>query len=101
MKIIRKIIHDLIVTIVPKSLRRNMLTCEQVSHIIAQDIQLSKFKTFKLQMHLFICQSCLNYKKQIQTIDKAAQKLGTVQLTKEQKEQILSSKKQTINKFTN
>ena len=100
MKILRNIIHDLMMVMIPKSLRKNMLTCEQVAHIIAEKQDIPAFKRVKLQMHLFICQSCLDYKNQIQIIDASSTKLGKITLTSSQKEQISNSKSKIINKYS-
>jgi hypothetical protein len=100
MKILRNMIHDLMMVMIPKSLRKNMLTCQQVAHIIAEKQDITKFKKVKLQMHLFICQSCLDYKNQIKIIDSSIKELREINLTSYQKEQISNSKSKIINKYS-
>jgi hypothetical protein len=100
MKIVRKIIHDLIMILVPKALRKNMLTCEQVALIIAEKPNLSAFKKTKLQMHLFVCQSCLNYKNQIKIIDSESKNLGKINLTDSQKQKIIKSRSEISKKYS-
>jgi hypothetical protein len=85
----------------PPSLKKKMLTCEQVAHIIAQKPNIPVFNKAKLHMHLFICQSCLNYKKQIVIIDSSLKKMGTINLTNSQKEQVLKSRLEVISKYSN
>ena len=100
MKTIRKIIHDLMMVLMPKALKKKMLTCEQVAHIIAEKPDITKFKKAKLHMHLFICQSCLNYKNQIKIIDSTLNTMGKINLTDAQKEQISNSQINTINEYS-
>lgn len=69
MSFIRKILHDFLMLISPTFIRKRMLSCEQVSHIISENISLSPIKSVKLKMHLFICKNCLNYKAQMKFLD--------------------------------
>jgi hypothetical protein len=79
MKIVRKIIHDLIMILVPKALRKNMLTCEQVALIIAEK---------------------LNYKNQIKIIDSESKNLGKINLTDSQKQKIIKSRSEISKKYS-
>lgn len=99
MKFLRHIIHEIIVTIVPKALRKNMLTCKDVAFILATNPNLSLVKKLKLNMHIMICQSCLNYKKQLILIDKTTEKLNKIELTQEQKQLLENSKNEQIKRF--
>lgn len=100
MKLIRRIIHDLLMIIIPKSFRKNSLTCKQVSEIIACKPELSRLSKIKLHMHLFICQSCLNYKNELSTLEKAAGNLGELKLTDEQLKKLKISKTNIIDSVT-
>lgn len=100
MKLIRKIIHDLMMIIIPKSLRKNMLSCEEVSHIIAEDIKLKSLKKIKLKMHLFICQKCLDYERQIQFINKSTTKLSFSAVEDRLDDKIKESEKNLINNYS-
>lgn len=99
MRFIRKMIHDFIDWIVPRKLRRNMMTCEQVSHIIAENQQLKPLKKFKLQMHLFICQKCLDYKEQIHFLESNAKVIQLKPLDKNTKQKMESCKHELLNKY--
>lgn len=101
MKFIRKIIHDLMMIIIPKGMRKNMLSCEEVSHIIAEDHQLKSMAKIKLKMHLFICQKCLDYKKQIQFIEKNAKNIKFSAHKDGPSKRIEKSKKNLIDKYSN
>lgn len=98
MKLIRKIIHDLMMMIIPKSLRKNMLSCEEVSHIISENQELPTFSKLKLKMHLFICQKCLDYEKQIQFITENAHSIRFEPSA--DPENLEKSKNDLINKFS-
>ena len=100
MKVIRKIIHDLIMILIPKALRKNMLTCEQVAFIIAEKPNISVLRKTKLQMHLFVCQSCINYKKQINIIDFGSKNLGKISLTESQIKKLNISQSETSKKYS-
>ncbi len=101
MKLIRKIIHDLLMIMIPKGIRKNMLSCEEVSHIIAEDDDLKSIKKIKLKMHLFICQKCLDYKKQIQFINQNAKKIKLSNLENDLANKIEESKNSLIDKHSN
>ncbi len=99
-RIFRSIIHDLVILLVPKVLRKNMLSCEQVTQLLEQD-QLSGSKRLKLKMHLLICQCCTDYKKQMSIITQESKKLTQQALTPEQKKRIKNSKFSVIEKYKN
>ena len=69
MSFIRKLLHDFLMFISPTFIRRRLLSCEQVSHIISENTSLAPIKSVKLKMHLFICKNCLNYKAQMKFLD--------------------------------
>jgi len=101
MKFLRHIIHEIVVTIVPKSLRKNMLSCKDVAFILATNPSLPLLKKLKLNMHILICQSCLNYQKQLILINNETKKLNKVKLTEEQMDIIKRSKEDQIKRLSN
>ena len=72
----------------PKALKKNMLTCQEVAFILAntKNIEGAEFK--KLRMHLFLCEPCANYRKQLLAMNKATQGLGSLELSSDQLEKI-------------
>ncbi|MFT6630400.1 MAG: hypothetical protein ACJAS4_000336 [Bacteriovoracaceae bacterium] len=88
--------HEFIVHLAPRSLRKRMMTCEEVSKILANNDKLSIPLIFKLKIHLFICQCCTDYSKQIKTIEEQTHKMGKVELTPQQLESVKNSQKKII-----
>ncbi len=97
-RLIRSIIHDLVIFFVPKVLRKNMLSCEQVTQLLEQD-HLSSSKKVKLRMHLLICQCCTDYKSQVDIISEESKKLTQKSLTQEQLNRVKKSKFSIIEKY--
>ncbi len=87
LKLFRIIIHFLS-SLMPKALTKNMLTCQEVAFILAntENIEGAEFK--KLRMHLFLCEPCANYRKQLLAMNKATQDLGSLELSSDQLEKI-------------
>lgn len=100
MKKIRHFIHHFIMTYIPQGMRRNSLTCSEVAMLLANKSELKKMTALKLKMHLFICENCLNYKKQIQIIDNHSEILGIISLTASQRNQINNSKSSIISQYS-
>lgn len=74
-----------------------MLTCKQASQIISQslDTPLSWSDRMKLKFHLFICDACTHFNKQLRLIKNAIQRMkletendDTIQLTVDAKARI-------------
>jgi hypothetical protein len=73
-----------------------MMTCEEVSKILANKDKLSTPLIFKLKMHLFICQCCTDYSNQIKTIEEQTHKMGKVELTPQQIDSVKNFQKKII-----
>lgn len=95
-RIFRHLIHEFVVLLVPRNLRKNLMTCEEVSKILANENSLSTSSTFKLKIHLFICQCCTDYSDQLKEIDAQAHKLSKIELTPQQKESVRKSQKKIL-----
>lgn len=74
-----------------------MLTCKQASQIISQSLDnpLSWSDRMKLKFHLFICDACTHFNKQLRLIKNAIQRMkletendDTIQLTVDAKARI-------------
>ena len=92
-KLIRKIIHDIMMIIMPKSVQKSLLSCKEVARILTEEHDsLSTVKIIKLKMHIMICQSCTDYKKQISIIEKNSKKLPQIYLDQETLEKVNKSK---------
>lgn len=87
LKLFRILIH-FFSSLMPKALKKNMLTCQEVAFILAntKNIEGAEFK--KLRMHLFLCEPCANYRKQLLAMNKATQGLGSLELSSDQLEKI-------------
>jgi hypothetical protein len=96
-RIFRHLLHELVLFMVPKSIRKNMLSCEEVSRILADEEGHNSASVFKLKMHLFICQCCTDYSKQLNVIDERSRALSKVSLSDEQKSMIKKSQEKAIN----
>jgi hypothetical protein len=101
MRLIRTVLHDIVVAFAPKWIKKSMLTCEEISLILASDKQIPILTKVKLKSHLLICQCCTDYKKQISLINSAAQRIKSPDLTDDQLSKISSSEKKTLEKLIN
>ena len=88
-RIIRNIIHDLIMVLVPRFMRKGLMSCKEVAEILSGNTDLSKQYRFKLKMHLMICQCCTDYSEQLNIISTKSKKLKSLELTQEQKKQVV------------
>ena len=52
-----------------------MLSCKEVSRLVASDESLSFLKRMELHMHFALCKHCSNYRKQLRNIRKGYRKL--------------------------
>lgn len=52
-----------------------MLSCKEISQILASDEDLSIMRRTELRMHLLMCKHCSNYNKQLKFLKKGMQKL--------------------------
>lgn len=101
-KIIRAIrifVHDLMVFILPKSMLSHLMSCEDVSKILVEKRSLPLKKNIRVKLHILICQCCTDYKHQLQIIEENSKKLGNLELTPEQKDQINKSKEQLLERL--
>lgn len=99
-RLIRKVVHDLVLLITPKWARKHMLSCKEVLSLLNdQDQDHSFSKYMKLRMHLLICQCCTDYTDQMNIIEKQSQNLGKLQLTEDQINQINSSKTKVLSQL--
>jgi hypothetical protein len=97
MRLFRKVMHDIMMSLAPKWLRKLMLTCEQISQILASDEKIPILKRIKLQSHLLICQCCKDYQTQIDLINTAAHKIAPPELSNEQLSKISKSQSKLLN----
>lgn len=98
-KLIRHILHEMVVIFIPKRLRASIMpSCQRVSEMLEEQ-NLSLSDGVKLRMHLFICQCCTDYKSQLNFMSNEAKKLEKINLTDTQKEKILKSKSEILEKM--
>lgn len=93
----RHIIHEIVIFLVPKTLRKNMLSCEDVSRILSNEDSHAGHSKIKLKIHLLICQCCTDYSAQINIIKEKTNELSQIKLTSEQEEKIKASKQKLLN----
>lgn len=86
--------------LIPNNMKKHLLSCEEVSHIISEDQQLQTIKKIKLKMHIFICQKCLDYKKQIQFINKNSKIIKFHAINDDPQKKIEKSKSNLIDKYS-
>ena len=97
--LIRHFLHIIAVLIVPKAIKKNMTSCEEYAYLIANNDQNSPMTKFQIKIHNMMCQTCYDYEKQIELINKKAHELGKIQLTAEQKRKLNSSKEDILKKY--
>lgn len=86
---LRHLLHDLLMLIIPSFLRKKMmLSCSEITQIIATNEQMSFVKKMKLKSHLIICLCCSDYSDQLLMISKNCKKIKAPELTKAQLDMI-------------
>ena len=98
-KIIRRIVHDILMVISPPFLKRKLMSCKEISEILAKETELSGSKKLMFKMHLLICQCCTNYASELSLISESAKKIKAPNLNNEQLQQIQKSKQELIDRF--
>lgn len=77
-----------------------MITCKQASQIISQSLDkpLSRSERLQLKLHLFICNACTRFNRQLHLISNVVKRMrsdtendSTIQLTSEAKIRILNN----------
>lgn len=96
---IRFIVHELAVLLLPKFILRKLLSCEEISKILVEGENSPHRKSFRVKMHILICQCCTEYEKQLEIIEKNTQILKSMNLTEKQKEKISSSKAKVLDRL--
>lgn len=87
------------VMLIPKFMKKNMASCEHYAYLIANADQNSPITKAQIRIHNMMCQTCYDYEKQIQIINKECKKLNQIELNPEQLEKIKSSKEKMLKKF--
>jgi hypothetical protein len=101
MKLMLKFIRTIIPfvgALVPKKLMPPMLSCQEVAHILANVEDTSGPEYKKLRIHLFICEACDNYRKQILKINAASNSAREIKLTDAQLARIKAHQQRLSNK---
>jgi hypothetical protein len=76
-----------------------MLSCEEVSFVLASEQKITVLKRIKLKAHLMICQNCTDYTHQLEIIKKECKKIKSPQLSKEQNQQISNVQDKLIERY--
>lgn len=80
-KIIRKLIHDFLMLVIPNWIRKKSVTCEQAAKLMAsEDPNRTWFMKLKLKMHVIICQNCIDYHHQLNIIEHTAKNIQHIDL---------------------
>ena len=74
--------------LLPQSILKKMLSCEEVANILSQSCEIS----FRARMHIFICQCCTDYQSQLNIIEIQSKKMGIIHLSDEQLKKIQALK---------
>lgn len=85
-RVIRNFLHDFLPAITPKPLRKNLLSCKQVTELLLEADKLDWKTKMKLQIHLFICQCCTDYKTQVEFVTIKSKKIYPSVLSDEEKD---------------
>lgn len=59
----------MVVAVAPASFLAKIYSCEEMSHRLLFYDEQKVWDRVKMQAHLMICQGCVNYKEQMETID--------------------------------
>lgn len=97
--ILRRIVHDIVMVLAPKKLKKLIMSCQEVSQILATKPELTVKKKMFLKMHILICECCTNYSKELDMISKQTKIVSAPKLTEDQKLQIKNSQQELINRF--
>ncbi len=93
-RLIRHLLHEIVVHFVPSFLKKNLLTCQEVSEILAKKPDLKRGRKIKLKMHLMICNCCNDYLGQMNIIEKSSKDLNVLHLTSDQSKKVDQGKAQ-------
>tara|TARA_B100001971_G_scaffold215193_1_gene260070 strand:- start:159316 stop:159621 length:306 start_codon:yes stop_codon:yes gene_type:complete len=99
MKFFRHLLHTIAVLLLPKFLKKSSITCEQYAYLIANSDQNSNLTKAQIKIHNMMCQTCYDYEKQIQIINRECKKLNEVELSPEQLSKIKNSKNDILKKY--
>ena len=77
-------------------MRKNILSCKQVTKILNSEAKFPFGTRLKLNLHLLICQCCTDYKTQMKFISKEAKKIYDIKLNQQQELQLQKIKEQVI-----
>jgi len=95
-KLVRKIIHDIIMLMMPKWLKKRAMSCSEAAHRLSENDQINLAMKLKLKMHVMICQHCTDYETQLNIIHKTAKDIPKVDLADNEIKQINDSKNNII-----
>lgn len=96
----RNFMHDFLMSVAPLRLKKKIMSCEEITKIMASDTEMPVSKKFWFKMHNFLCSCCSNYQDQFKIIKIQSHKLMTRELSNEEKERIKNSKKDIISKIS-
>lgn len=99
-RLMRNIVHDFMLLILPKKLLTKLLSCEEVSKILTMEEKAKLRNHPRVRFHILICQCCTDYKYQLEIIEKSSQKLKEFHLSTQQKDLINKSKQNLISRFS-
>lgn len=97
----RHMLHDLVNNFAPNSIKIRIMSCENITKIMASEEKLSPAKKFWFNVHNFICSCCSNYQDQFNIIKINSKKLVSPDLTEEQKQRIENSKSDLLKQLSN
>lgn len=95
----RHFLHELVGKFAPTSIKQRIMSCEEITRIMASEQHLAPSKKFWFYMHNFICSCCSNYQAQFNLISLNSKKILTTDLSDEQKSRIENSKKDILNQL--
>lgn len=98
-KIIKHILHEMVVHLVPAFLKKNVLKCSDIHEILSQEKDLSFRTNLKLKFHILICQCCTDFYEQLKIIQNKSKSLGEIELTPEQLAKVKKSQEKIISKI--
>ena len=98
-KHIRNILHDLVFGLAPTPLKKRLMSCEEITFIMANDTKLSTSKKIWFNCHYFLCSCCESYYKQFKIIENQSKDLFNQDLDTDAKSRVVESKSDALKKF--
>ncbi len=97
----RSLLHDVIFDYAPDFIKKKLMSCEEMTKIMAMEQTLSTKKKLWYKAHNYICLCCDNCEGQFKLINLKSKDLVSTDLTNAQKERIAHSKNDVLASILN